>query len=86
MPATTPRIDDSHRVDAALHAEGAHELVALQADRAQHAELALPLVGEHHEDVDEQQDAGDHAERADAAEELRELRGDVVGLVEQVLL
>ena len=86
MPTTPPSERGGDRVQGALDAERAHQVVALEPDRPQHAELGLALLGEHHEEVDEQQDAGDHAEGADAAEQLADALALRLGRLEQVVL
>ena len=45
---------------------------ALRADRARHAHLRLPLGGEHHEDHEDEHDAGGDREHAQHQEERRE--------------
>ena len=58
------------RVDRALDREGPGEPAAGEPDRSQHAELGLALLGEHDEQVDQQQDPGEDAEDPDQAEDL----------------
>ena len=59
------------RVEPALGGEGADELRAAHPDRARHPELGLALGGEHHEQVDEQQEPGEDAEAPHRREHRR---------------
>ena len=54
-------------------------------NRAEHAEFGSAVVGEHHEDVDEQEDAGDHGKHAHGEVELGQRRGRGLGVDEKVL-
>ena len=66
--------------------KGADQLRPAHADCAGHAELCLPLGREHHEQVDEQEESGDHAEAAHCREHGRERRPDLVGQIERAPL
>ena len=66
--------------------EGLDQVAALRADRAGHAHLGLPLGGEHHEDHEDQHDAGGDREEAEDEEEGREHVADLLGLFDGVLL
>lgn len=52
--------------DRPLDHECGDDATPAQAERSQHAELASALLGEHHDQVHEQEDAGGDAETADA--------------------
>ena len=58
------------RVDRSFDREGPGEPAAGEPDRTQHAELGLALLGEHDEQVDQQQDPREDAEDPDHAEDL----------------
>ena len=74
------------RVAPAFEREAANEARATEADRAQHAELGLPFVAQHEEDVHEQQDPGENREAAERGIELRERLAREIGVVEHTLL
>ena len=73
-------------VERALDGERSHEMRSTEADRPQRAELGLSLLGEHHEQVDHEQDPGGDAEPADGGEQLGHLGRFVGGVVEEVRL
>ena len=75
-----------HGVEPALGGETAHEQRPAHAHGAEHAELRTPLVGEHHEDVDEQEDPGRDREHPDGEVELRQRFAGGVREVEEVTL
>ena len=85
-PTNVPAIADSDRVAPTFGRERADERAPAQADGAQHAELRLPFVGEHEEDVDEQQDSGEHRERAERRVEPRQRLPAAFGAIEHGLL
>ena len=64
-PDEGPRDRGHDRVAPAFGRERADQRAPAEPDRAQHPELRLPLVGEHEEDVDEEQDPRQHRERAE---------------------
>ena len=75
-----------HRVEPTLGGETADEQRPPHAHRAEHAELRATLVGEHHEDVDEQEDPGGDREHPDGEVELRQRFAGGVREVEKVAL
>ena len=78
-----PRDCRCQRVAPTFGGESADQRRPPKPDGAQHAELGLPFVGEHEEDVDEQEDAREHAERAERRVDLRELAAVAIGPIEQ---
>jgi hypothetical protein len=58
---------------------------ALGADRARDAHLRAAFGGEHHEDQEDQQDAGGDGERAEGGEQRQEGVALLVGQIEAVL-
>ena len=75
-----------HRIRRAFEAEHAHEMPACEAERTKRPQLGLPLLGEHHERVDEEQHTGDDDEAADQSEQPRERVSLPVGELERLLL
>src|SRR4029453_3594883 len=73
-------------VDGALDDETADQPPAPHAHRPQHAQLGLALLGQHHEHVHQQHDAGDDGEAADEQEQGADLAADGLGLLENLLL
>ena len=78
-----PECGRHERVEPAFGRECADELGAAHPDGAGHAELGLALGGEHHEEVHEQQQAGEHAEAAHRREHRREALADRLGDIER---
>jgi hypothetical protein len=70
------------RVDRPLDRERPRQTAPGESDGAHHPELGLAFLGEHHEQVDEQEDSGDDTEQTDRAEELRETAAQALGFVE----
>src|SRR4029450_12314412 len=81
-----PRGGGDQRVHGALDHEAADQPAPAHADRPQHAQLGLALLGQHHEHVHQQHDPGDDGEAADEQEQGAELGPDGLGLVEQLAL
>ena len=73
-------------VGHALGDEGLDEVAALGADRAGHAHLRLSLGREHHEDHEDQHDAGGDREQTEDQEEGREEVAGLLGFLHVVLL
>ncbi len=74
----------SDRVAPALCGERADERRAAQPNGAQHPQLRAAFVGQHHEDVDEQEDPRENGEPAQHREELHELGARLVCVLQQV--
>jgi hypothetical protein len=85
-PEQDTRDDRGDRIGRALQGQRADEPGALHADGAEHAQLGLPLLREHHEDVHQQQRAGDDAEAADHQEQRAQGVAHLLGLLEDVAL
>ena len=90
---TTPRSRARRRarrrhevVGRALEQEGLHEVAAPGADRAGDAHLGAALGGEHHEDQEDQQDAGRDREAPERREHLHERGARLVGRLQAVPL
>ena len=86
MPRSAPSTLAEHRVEPAFRGERADQRAPAHPHRPQHAELGAPFVGQHHEDVDEEEHAGGDREHPDGEVELRQRVTRLVGAVEQVLL
>ena len=68
-----------HGVAGAFEGEDPDQVPALQPGGPGETELTLALLGEHHEQVHQQQHPGEHAERADPGVELTERTALVAG-------
>ena len=86
MPSTAPIGGGDEVVGRPLVEERLHEVAPLGADGPGHAHLRPPLGGQHHEDEEDQQDAGRHREAAERGEQLDEDVAGRVGGVEAVAL
>ena len=84
-PTNVPAIAESDGVAPAFGGERADERAPPQPDRAQHAELRLPFVGEHEEDVDEQQDAGEYGKHSERRVQPRERFARAIGAIEDAV-
>ena len=73
-PSSAPTSGGEQVVGEALEHEQLHEVAAAGADGPRDAELAAPLGREHHEDQEDQQDAGGDRERAEGREQRHERR------------
>ncbi len=60
-----------HSVDRPLQREGPQDGSPLQADGSHRSEFDGPFTGQHHEEIDHEQYAGDDAESADRSEQFR---------------
>ena len=78
------RRDDG--VERPLEGERRQEVRPKEADRARDAELRLPLLREHHEDVHDEEDAREDAERSHDEEQLGRVASDLHGLGDFVRL
>ena len=72
------------RVDRSLQGEHPSEVASTQTDGSKDPELALTLLGEHHEQVHEQQDRCHHTEAADDPEDLGQVGALGLGVTEEL--
>jgi len=74
------------RVERPLEGERRQQIPAEEPDRAGNPKLRLPFLGEHDEDVHDQKDAREDAERAHDEEQVRRVPADLHGLRDRVRL
>ena len=73
-------------IEPPLGRERAHEVGASQADGTRHSHFGFALGGQHHEQVHEQQETGEHAEAPHCGEHLCERLARRLRLIERELL
>ena len=86
MPANTPNAAATNEYAVPSKPNSRTRCRRVKPRARQRSHLGLPLLGEHHEGVDQEQHTGDHGEAADQSEEPREVVTLPIGELERLLL